>query len=148
MLLSFAIFFIALFSLSFPFSGPNAPLRWVRRCVETLDPDPKRGRRRKILLGLNFYGLRFTADGGGHLTGRDFLELLGRLQPSARLRWDPEAREHFLEAKLPHGEGGKQTVFYPSLKSVEERLALARELGAGISIWEIGQGLDYFYDLL
>lgn len=39
--------------------GPNAPLSWVRACVQVLDP--KSRWRSKILLGLNFYGMDYSA---------------------------------------------------------------------------------------
>jgi hypothetical protein len=35
-----------------------------------------------------------------------------------------------------------------SLQFIEERLNEIRQWGAGVSIWELGQGLDYYYDLL
>lgn len=43
--------------------GPNAPLSWVRACVQVLDP--KARWRSKILLGLNFYGSEYSASRGG-----------------------------------------------------------------------------------
>ncbi|XP_062974819.1 chitinase domain-containing protein 1 isoform X2 [Elgaria multicarinata webbii] len=39
--------------------GPNSPLPWMRACVQMLDPESKW--RSKILLGLNFYGMDYSA---------------------------------------------------------------------------------------
>jgi len=121
--------------------GPNSPLEWIERCVRKLDPSKEN--RKKILLGLNMYGFDYTSQGGGHILGRDLIEFL-KMNPSARFQFDSHSGEHFLELKTP---SGKHTIFYPSLYSIKLRVQLASELGTGLSIWELGQGLDYFYDL-
>jgi len=45
--------------------GPNSPVEWIKQCVEVLVPEKSSSKRKKILLGLNFYGNDYNADGGG-----------------------------------------------------------------------------------
>jgi hypothetical protein len=46
-------------------------------------------------------------------------------------------------------EGGQRhTVYFPTPSTVSARVDKATELGVGIGIWDIGQGLDSFLDLL
>lgn len=125
--------------------GPNAPLNWIRSSLQMLLGDSKSGgHARKIFLGINFYGNNFILSGGGEaITGRDYISLLEKYQPV--LRWEDKSAEHFFI--YPHNNA-RHAVFYPSLMSISVRLDEARDWGAGLSIWEIGQGLDYFFDLL
>jgi len=126
--------------------GPNSPLPWVRKCIEILDPD--RVFNSKILLGLNFYGNDFTATGGGPILGRDFVRLLEEAPTGSAFFWDDVSAEHLIEFKTDK-KRSKHTIFFPSLNSIQSRLLLAKELNlGGVAIWELGQGLDYFYDLL
>lgn len=129
----------------------------------------------KVLMGLNFYGREFVpgsamggmgadmgmgamgmaganpdSSGAGTLPennpilGSTYTQLLE--EHRSKLTWDPRAAEHFFKYKK---EAKKvATVWFPTLKSIQRRLELATQYSAGISIWEIGQGLDYFYDLL
>lgn len=125
--------------------GANAPLYWVRNAVENICPNTLPNymeKRKKILLGLNMYGNDFTPDGGEAIVGHQYLELLKHAKN--RLQFDEHDTENFFDVKTPTG---RHVVFYPTLHSIQARLILATELGTGISLWELGQGLDYFYDL-
>lgn len=47
--------------------GPNAPLQWVRSCMQLLlgsQTDHSRNLTQKIFLGINFYGNDFVLQGG------------------------------------------------------------------------------------
>ncbi|XP_024020949.1 chitinase domain-containing protein 1 [Morus notabilis] len=130
--------------------GPNAPLKWISSTLELLRGSNRKGvwgLAHKIFLGINFYGNDFIlaeGGGGGAITGSDYLSLLEKHKP--RLQWEQNSAEHlFFYSDDKHIN---HAVFYPSLMSISTRLEEARKWGCGISIWEIGQGLDYFFDLL
>lgn len=121
--------------------GANSPLYWMKKVVLHICTDVQK--RHKILLGLNFYGYDFTPEGGEAVVGHSYLTLLKSVK--GRLKFDEADQENYFEVKT---NTGKHMVFYPTLFSIQQRIDLARELKTGLSIWEIGQGLDFFYDLL
>ncbi|XP_019551041.3 chitinase domain-containing protein 1 [Aedes albopictus] len=125
--------------------GACAPLYWVKNAVQHICPDSAENvkeKRAKILLGLNLYGSDYTPNGGQPIVSHEYLGLLKHLK--GHLTYDDHDVENFFEVKTSNG---RHMVFYPTLFSINERLKLAKDLGTGISLWELGQGLDYFYDL-
>lgn len=95
-------------------------------------------------MGLNLYGNDYKiVQGGGPITGPQYIDLLKKYKPED-IEWEEDDQEHLFNYQLG---SEKHVVYYPTLQSIQNRINLATELGCGISLWEIGQGLDYFYDL-
>ncbi|CAG9839522.1 unnamed protein product [Diabrotica balteata] len=138
---------VAAFSLmTYDFSnyrqpGPNSPIRWVDDCIQFLTNDENK--RKKILTGLNFYGNDYTVKGGDTIVAHQYISRLEMYD--SRLQYDEQSAEHFFEYEK---DGKRHIVFYPTLYSINKRLEMCRLYNTGVSIWELGQGLDYFYDLL
>jgi len=117
----------------------------------------------KVFLGLNFYGYRYDQAGPSSkneqqygmkpIIGRDYVEFLRKYFSTSMIVYDARINEHITvlqtrPTKQQQNPLPESIIFYPSLKSIYERLELATKLNVGIAVWDGGQGLDYFYDLL
>jgi chitinase domain-containing protein 1 len=121
--------------------GPNAPYYWHKSILKDLvSKCDSKAMIGKIMLGVPLYG----RDNQDALLS---VQVLDKIRDSkADIRWNLKSKEHYIRYK--DAEGKERTVHFPSLLFLKERIDLANRLGVGISLWEMGQGLDYFYNLL
>lgn len=127
-------------------SGFNAPVTWMRDNLRRITRDSED--RTKILLGLNMYGFDYDEDVSHStaITGNSLLSILSR-ETEFEFEWDEDEMEHSLHYTDP-GDGHSHIVHFPTLLSIAERIQIAEEFGTGLSLWEVGQGLDYFFEML
>lgn len=81
--------------------GANSPLFWAEQSIDYITPpfdQDVRKKRKKILMGMNMYGMDYTGDGGGPLLGKDYIKLLQTYKK--RLDYDDFHVEHFFEPKM------------------------------------------------
>ena len=154
--------------------GPNAPIEWfnatlmhltgaTRTRTRSAAPPPARGTaafvRSRVLMGVNFYGYFYRNNGQppDAILGRDVVKTFRRELANEKrradvekrkprntptLRWDPLTAEHSYDIPSSDGVGGE--VYYPSRASLAFRLRAVMAVGAGVAIWDLGQGLPYF----
>jgi chitinase domain-containing protein 1 len=120
--------------------------QWLRCCCSSFCFDSSRA--------------DYTGARGETVLGPKYIELLEKHHPT--LIWEEDTQEHVF--MYTEGRQAEHRVYFPTLQSIKQRLELASALGTGVrlaasllsatyalmirSIWELGQGLDFFYDLL
>ncbi|CAF2312208.1 unnamed protein product [Rotaria sp. Silwood2] len=145
--------------------GPVSPLEWMQEVMNRFLSSKIRSSV-KVFLSLNFYGYRYDRIIPSapkdqqqyqrrHVLGHDYIEFLKKYYRASVIIFDTRAHEH---VTLVYGQSMDDAnqqaesvplilIFYPSLKSIYDRLELATKLHVGAAIWDGGQGLDYFFDL-
>ncbi|KAI8098413.1 glycoside hydrolase superfamily [Gilbertella persicaria] len=145
-----------------PNGGPSSPIEWVMDNIEYLtDKD----NRNKFLVGLNMYAMSYLQTRAPEpLVLKTVLEKLAE-QPNEiddelldekdsnkkdsmdeELNWDKDSQEAWF-VDIDEDGTRQGTIWMPTLRSIRNRVRLAEDYGVGLALWEVGQGLDYFYDL-
>ncbi|CEG76601.1 hypothetical protein RMATCC62417_11477 [Rhizopus microsporus] len=138
-----------------PNGGPNAPIEWIMDNIEYLTNSSN---RHKLMVGLNMYAMSYLSTRPPEplvlktvieklsLPRQDELLLDDEADENEELNWDKTSQEAwFMDIDEEGIEQG--VIWMPTLRSIRNRLRLAEDYGVGIALWEVGQGLDYFYDL-
>ncbi|KAI9264969.1 glycoside hydrolase superfamily [Phascolomyces articulosus] len=127
------------YSSHLPSGGPSSPIDWVIDNIEALTNDEN---RHQLLIGLNMYAMSYH-----EMTMPQPMllkDVVGKFEDwieDEPFGWDKEAEEHSVR------DMDGSTIWLPTVKSLRNRIHLAEDYGVGLSLWEVGQGLDYFYNL-
>nr|CDS26995.1 Glycoside hydrolase chitinase domain containing protein 1 [Hymenolepis microstoma] len=139
-------FSLMTYDYSNPYSpGENAPLEWVTRCVKNLVPDDKDiVKRARILTGINFYGYDYTPSqrDGRAVVSHEVVDIAKKFSP--KFKWHTSSSEHSME--YIDEKGNEHSLYFPTIYSIAKRVAMVEDMGTGLSVWEIGQGFESFYD--
>ncbi|KAI8328510.1 glycoside hydrolase superfamily [Chlamydoabsidia padenii] len=133
--------------------GPNAPTDWI---TDNIDELTNGNNRHQLLVGINLYAMSYLGSRQPQpLIMPQVLDKLSTTRDTLdddegtpiSIEWDEASEEHWFEDWDEDGimEG---VIWMPTIKSLQRRIHLAEDYQVGLSLWEVGQGLDYFYDLL
>ncbi|CAF1644783.1 unnamed protein product [Rotaria magnacalcarata] len=156
-------FIIMTYDFTMKEPGPVSPIEWMKEIMNAFLASHT-GRSAKIFLSLNFYGYRYDRIIPSppndqkqynlkHILGHDYIDFLRKHYKTAIISFDQRAHEHITVvysrtmSNRQENSSPQILIFYPSLKSIYDRLELAAKLHVGAAVWDGGQGLDYFFDL-
>jgi chitinase domain-containing protein 1 len=62
------------------------------------------------------------------------------------ITWNPDTQEHTITWRDDDDE--EHVLYYPTVASLQARVEKFGEVGVGMAVMELGDGLDYFLDVL
>ncbi|CAO3643223.1 unnamed protein product [Cunninghamella blakesleeana] len=131
--------------------GPNSPIDWVIDNIESLT---NKKNRHQLLVGMNLYAMSYSSTRYPEPLIMD--QVIKKLDIShdsldddddmdITIYWDKENEEHWFH-EIDEDGINVGTIWMPTIKSIQKRIHIAEDYQTGISLWELGQGLNYFYN--
>ena len=124
----------------------NAPIYWGERLHKVFIDHDAEDVIPKLLYGIPFYGykrVRSPKVDSVAVIGHEYLSIL-KESDNDELKWDSSAKESYYE-----NYDQVMRVYYPNLAFLSSRIDFVSENEmAGVAIWELGQGLEYFFKVL
>jgi len=124
--------------------GPVAGYDWVKAALRYA---VARVPRRKLLLGIPFYGREWVAGNEATTTqSLSFQDVINQLErPEVESHWDEQWRAAWFQYRDP---SGLHTGWYEDSKSLDEKLQLMQEYGLrGFAAWRLGVEDPKFWGL-
>uniref|UniRef100_A0A0N4ZA54 Chitinase domain-containing protein 1 n=1 Tax=Parastrongyloides trichosuri TaxID=131310 RepID=A0A0N4ZA54_PARTI len=143
-MLAESVDYINIMTYDFHGEGMMGPLFWIEKVINYLTDDLQSDVKEKILLGINFYGALYNDKGVTPILWRDFDKFLHDEKNYGDIRWNDASKEHYIMNKNKN-----EIVYFPTKESMSHRIKYIEEneLG-GVAIWELGQGYNFFTELL
>jgi hypothetical protein len=119
-----------------PMSGFDVTLEWLKNSGIN---------KKKFLAGFPFFGFDYgNGSGRDYVVGQEFIDVLSNNKVNSLfLKEYQETAYFYKKGRVSH------SMYYPSIYDLKQRFdkAVSSEIG-GFGIWELAQGLPYFFDLL
>ena len=119
-----------------PMPGLDATIEWLKS--SRINP-------KKFIAGFPFFGFDYgNGSGREYVTGQDFINTLSKYKVTPVFLKEYQETAYFYSK-----DRASHTLYYPSISDLYARFEKTVSTGiAGFGIWELAQGLPYFYDLL
>uniref|UniRef100_A0A0N5C363 Chitinase domain-containing protein 1 n=1 Tax=Strongyloides papillosus TaxID=174720 RepID=A0A0N5C363_STREA len=136
--------YVNIMTYDFHGEGMMSPKFWIEKNINYITDNLESDVKEKILLGINYYGSIYNENGVTPILWRDFDKYMVDENSYSDIKWNEISLENYITAR-----NKREIIYFPTKDSLSTRFKYVEEnnLG-GVAIWELGQGYNYFTELL